>query len=405
METVTSADGTPIAYERTGSGPPLVLVHGTTADHTRWEPVRHALEEHFTVYAMDRRGRGESGDAAEYSLEREVEDVVAVVDAIDDSVALLGHSFGALCALEAALRTDNLRVLLLYEPAFPVGDHELYVEEQLAEVEELLDAGENEQALTVFLEEIVELPPEAIDAMRSAPNWPSRAEATHTVLRESQADGGYEFDPARFRNLTIPVLLLTGSESPPVLKDATDALNDALTNSRITVLEGQGHVAVSTAPDLFVDRVLAFLRDVGTEPMTENERLARRVPEDIATEGKFDLIEEVFAEDAVEHGAFLQDARGIDEIRTGLERFRSAFPDFRAAVEDAVTQGDTVAMRLTIRGTHQGEFMATEPTNKSFEVGVMVFTRIEDGKIVERWVQPDLFGLMQQLGVVELPGE
>lgn len=95
--TVVSAGGTEIAYERTGSGPPLVLVHGTSADHVSWDGIRSVLEEDRTVYAIDRRGRGESGDGAEYDLEREFEDVTAVVESVGEPVALFGHSFGALC--------------------------------------------------------------------------------------------------------------------------------------------------------------------------------------------------------------------------------------------------------------------------------------------------------------------
>nr|RDZ30484.1 hypothetical protein DEQ67_15395 [Haloferax sp. Atlit-48N] len=92
MDTVTPTDGTPIAYERTGNGSPLVLVHGPTADHTRWEPVLRSLEERCTVYAMDRRGRGESGDATEYDLNQEFDDAAAVVDSIDEPAFLLSHS-------------------------------------------------------------------------------------------------------------------------------------------------------------------------------------------------------------------------------------------------------------------------------------------------------------------------
>ena len=164
MEAVTSADGTEIAFERTGRGPPLVLVHGNACDHRFWDlsDVRPALAEHCTVYAMDCRGVGESGDvqqtksaeptgtsgsgdAPEYDLEREFEDVAAVVDAVDEPVTLLGHSYGALLSLEAALRTDNVHRLVLYEPPIRVGDHELYSEEVLAEMKRLLDDGENEQ--------------------------------------------------------------------------------------------------------------------------------------------------------------------------------------------------------------------------------------------------------------------
>jgi pimeloyl-ACP methyl ester carboxylesterase len=111
METVTSRDGTPIAYERGGEGPPLVLVHGTTSDHLTWEPVLPELQKHFTVYAIDRRGRGESGNGggAGYDIEREFEDVVAVIDSIDGPADLFGHSYGAICALEAALRSGQVR--------------------------------------------------------------------------------------------------------------------------------------------------------------------------------------------------------------------------------------------------------------------------------------------------------
>src|SRR5215470_6685249 len=116
MQTITSRDGTAIAFVRSGAGPALVLVHGTTADHTRWKPLLPEFEAHFTVYAVDRRGRGGSGDASSYSVEREFEDVAAVVDGIGEPAFLLGHSYGAVCSLEAALRTKNVRRLVLYEP-------------------------------------------------------------------------------------------------------------------------------------------------------------------------------------------------------------------------------------------------------------------------------------------------
>ena len=261
METVTSADGTTIAHERTGSGPPLVLVHGTTADHTRWEPIRPAFEEHFTVYAIDRRGRGESGDTDEYALEREFEDVTAVVESIDEPVILLGHSYGALCSLEAALRTDNMRGLVLYEPPLPVSDHDPDTEDVLDQMTALVDDGENEQALVRFFREIARVPTAELDSLRSAPNWPARVDAVHTAIREERARKGYEFDAARFAGLTTPTLLLSGSESAPFLKDATNVLNDALPNSRVAVLDGQAHAAMNTAPELVIHEVLAFTHE------------------------------------------------------------------------------------------------------------------------------------------------
>ncbi|MDJ1431273.1 alpha/beta hydrolase [Halostagnicola sp. A-GB9-2] len=279
MKTVTSADGTEIAFERTGSGPPLVLVHGGVCDHRFWElsDVRSAFADHCTVYAMDCRGVGESGDATErssvgqpeasasgnadeYDLEREFEDVAAVVDAIDKPVTLLGHSSGALLSLEAALRTDNLHELILYEPPIAFGDHELYSDEVLAEMERLLKVGENEQVLVLFLQEIAQSTPEEIDAQRSASDWSDLVDAAHVWPRSLAAIGEYEFDADRFANMTTPTMLLSGSESPPLLKDATAPVNDALPNSRIVTFDGHAHEAMLTAPDRFIEAVLAVIR-------------------------------------------------------------------------------------------------------------------------------------------------
>lgn len=262
METVTSPDGTPIAYERTGAGPPLVLVHGTTADHTRWAPVLPALEARFAVYAIDRRGRGDSGDAAAYALDREAEDVAAVVESIDDPVVLLGHSYGALCALEAARLTDGLRGLVLYEPPIPIGGHQAASADDLAAMRAHLDAGEDEAALVVFFTEVADVPPAQLDVLRSAPNWPARVAAAHTAYREARAADAYAFDPARFDGMTTPTLLLAGGESPTWFREAIDALEAALPDSRVAVLEGQEHVAMNTAPERFVEAVLAFVESV-----------------------------------------------------------------------------------------------------------------------------------------------
>jgi pimeloyl-ACP methyl ester carboxylesterase len=113
QEIVTSNDGTSIACFRSGEGPPLVLIHGTAADHGRWRPVLPAFEERFPVCAVDRRGRGGSGDSDDYAIGREFEDVAAVVDSLGEPVNLLGHSYGALCALETALLARNVRKLVL----------------------------------------------------------------------------------------------------------------------------------------------------------------------------------------------------------------------------------------------------------------------------------------------------
>ena len=143
LQKVLSKDGTSIAYWRSGKGSPLVLIHGTSADHTRWRTVTPALEERFTVYAVDRRGRGASGDSNRYAIEREFEDVASVVDSIDGPVNLLGHSYGALCSLEASLLTSKIRKLILYEPPIPVG-MEIYPPAILNKLQALLHADDRD---------------------------------------------------------------------------------------------------------------------------------------------------------------------------------------------------------------------------------------------------------------------
>lgn len=260
MKTVTSADGTRIAFERSGTGTPLVLVHGTTADHTRWANILPALSQDFTVFAMDRRGRGASGDAPDYTIEREYEDVAAVIAAAGPGASLLGHSFGALCSMEAALRVGNLRRMILYEPAFSVPDMQLYEPGQRDRLQAILDSGDREKLLETFFTVVVEVPPAHLAAMRADPSWPARVAAAHTVLRE-MADEDYEFQPERFRDLDVPTLMLSGETSPEVFRVATRAVAEALPQGRIAVLEGQGHVANTTAPDLFLREVMGFLTE------------------------------------------------------------------------------------------------------------------------------------------------
>ncbi|WEL24872.1 ester cyclase [Haloferax volcanii] len=139
-----------------------------------------------------------------------------------------------------------------------------------------------------------------------------------------------------------------------------------------------------------------------TPTPTGNERIARRFPEEVASEGSVGLIDEICAEDVLDHSP-LGEVRGRDELKAQISGLKESFSDFSATVEDAVTEGDTVAMRVTLRGTHDGAFMGIEPTGKPIEVGNMVFTRIEDGVIAERWVQPDMLGMLTQLGAVEPP--
>lgn len=264
MRTVTSPDGTPIAYWRSGSGPPLLLVHGATAAHdTTWRIVGPLLAERHTVHAMDRRGRGGSGDTAPYHLQREAEDVAAVVDAValatGGPVDVLGHSYGGLSALEAALLTPHIGRLILYE-SVPLRGAGLYPPGIAERLEALLEAGDVEGALVTMYRDLVEMPPEEIEMLRAQRDaWETRLANVPSMPRELRAEQAYVFLPERFRAMRAPTLLLVGEDSPPREHDNARGVAAGLRDARVTILPGQQHAAMYMAPDLFVAEVLRFL--------------------------------------------------------------------------------------------------------------------------------------------------
>lgn len=130
------------------------------------------------------------------------------------------------------------------------------------------------------------------------------------------------------------------------------------------------------------------------------KRVTRRFPEDVATDGDIDALDEIITHDFVDHNTLGLDMSGRESAKDDIQLLREAFPDFEARVEDIIAEGDTTAMRVTLSGTHEGEFMGIEPTGNHFEIQNLVFSRLEDGKIAERWVQPDTLGMLQQLDVV-----
>ncbi len=259
---VTSSDGTRIACFAGGDGPSLVLVHGTAATHTRWTTIRPRFEERFTVAAIERRGRGPSGDTEAYDIEREFEDVAAVVEELDPPILLFGHSYGAICALEAAMRTDRLAGLVLYEPPV-VGEGEtVYSEGLLSRLEALLAAGDRDGAVSIFFGEVVGLPPHELEIVKSSPAWPGRVAAAHTLPRELRSQDAYRLDAARVARISLPVLLLLGGDSPAFFGRAIAALEDVLPDSRTVVMPGQQHVAMDTAPDLVAAALFDFWRAI-----------------------------------------------------------------------------------------------------------------------------------------------
>ena len=188
--TVRSKDGTLIAVECAGAGPSLVIVHGGIGDRSRWTSLFPLFASRFRVCAMDRRGHGASGDSPQYSLQREAEDVAAVVNSRPGTVFVLGHSYGAVCALEAAFLTDKISKLVLYEPPLQDLDHSAVA----ARMERMIQEGDREQALVTFLQEIVMISPNEVAAMKARPSWPGRVATIDSSIRQVRALAAYRFD-------------------------------------------------------------------------------------------------------------------------------------------------------------------------------------------------------------------
>lgn len=256
LSQVHSKDGTLIAVQCAGAGPSLIIVHGGTGDRGRWTPLFPLFAPHFKVCAMDRRGHGESGDSPDYSLQKEAEDIVAVINSQPGQVFLIGHSYGGVCALEAAFLTAKLSKLVLYEPPLQDLDHSAVIDR----MQTMIEANQREQALVAFMLEMVHITPSELAAMKARPSWPGLVASVDASIRQARALVAYRFDPTRVRTLKVPTLLLTGSETTsPQLKQAVKGLMDALPERTLYVFDGQQHNAMDTAPHQFAEVVSGFL--------------------------------------------------------------------------------------------------------------------------------------------------
>jgi pimeloyl-ACP methyl ester carboxylesterase len=260
MHKVISKDGTEIAFIKRGNGPPLILVHGTTAEHSRWLSIILHLEKDFTVYAVDRRGRGGSGDSPDYNILMEVEDISAVINSIDEPVFILGHSYGGLVVLETSLHTNRIKRMILYEPPIPYGA-ELYPPGTIEKMQKLINDKNNEAALEIMLKDVVQMPDYEFEKYSKLPAYKNRIKLAPTIPREITVELTYNFNKERFADMTVPTLLLLGGDSPYVFREITNLLDKVLPDSRIVEMPGQQHIAMDTNPGLFVNEVRKFLME------------------------------------------------------------------------------------------------------------------------------------------------
>ena len=256
---VMSQDGTRIAVEQAGSGPALLLVHGTGADRTRWAGVLPRLAPHFTLYSIDRRGHGGSGDGPVYDIQREYEDIAAVAASVNGPVDVLGHSFGAACVLGAAPKIANLRRLVLYEPPMLHEQHTPQRSILLQRMDLALAAGDREGVVLILLNEMLGIPLAAIDKLHATPAWAGQLAAAHTIPRELRSSDAYGANLDSLQAISSPTLFLLGSDSLESFRTTTETLHGLLPQSQIALLAGQQHSAMLTAPDLFAREVIQFL--------------------------------------------------------------------------------------------------------------------------------------------------
>lgn len=260
MATTLTKDGTKIAYDKTGQGPALILVAGAFQDRMAMGAYAGPLSEHFTVYNYDRRGRGESGDTGPYAIEREIEDIDALIQAAGGSAFVFGGSSGGVLTLDAAAHGLNITKLAVYEPPFVVDDsREPPAKDIVDQLKDLVASGRRGDAAEVFMTKGSLMPAEVVADMRTKPFWPSVEAVAHTLVYDATImEGTMRGGPLpvdRWKAVTIPTLVIYGGAGPAWSQNAAKALVKLLPNAEEQKLEGQFH---DLTPDMLSPVLVKF---------------------------------------------------------------------------------------------------------------------------------------------------
>lgn len=272
MNKVISKDGTAIAYERSGAGPAFIVVTGALSDRAAVaradaDAGDAAFWRHFTLFAYDRRGRGASGDTAPYALEREVEDIDALITEAGGSAYVFGHSSGAGLALEAARRLPTrITKLAVYEPPFIIDSSRPPVPpDYAARLQELLASGRKGDAVAYFMTTGVNIPPEAIDNMRRSPMWQGMEALAPTLVYDAIVMGdtmrGNPESLKKYASITTSTLVMDGGASPAFMHNSADALAKILPHAQRRTFPGQEH---GVANAVLVPALLEFFNGQGS---------------------------------------------------------------------------------------------------------------------------------------------
>lgn len=264
--TAISKDGTQIRCAMDGTGAPLVMIHGTGDTYKGFRRLKEHLAPHFTLYMMDRRGRGISGDGddAQYELAREFEDVAATIDAIaretGGGVNVFAHSFGAMCALEGALLTNNLKRMVCYEPSLNRTAADPKRDTTIEKMRGLIAVGDRDGTVAAHLRGIINTTEEVVEKQRANKDgWAERMAMAHTMPRELHALKSHVFEPDRYSPISAPVRFLLGEKSVGRGPENAQRLVAAIPHAELVILEGQGHFGYLAAPELIAAKIVEFI--------------------------------------------------------------------------------------------------------------------------------------------------
>lgn len=255
IENVNSKDGTSIAFDRSGEGPAVILVSGGSVDRSSNAPVGNLLIDGFTVFNYDRRGRGPSGDTPPYAVQREVEDLKAMIGAAGGSAFVYGTSSGAALALEAAAAGVAVSKLALWEPPYIIDPAMRPPGDTAETFERLVSEGRRGDAVEFFMANVVGMPAEFVAQARSQPWWGATEALAHTLAYDATIMGDYSVPVDRAELVTAPTLVIAGGASFPFMHETAKALANALPNGEVRTLEGQSH---DVAPQMIAPALKEF---------------------------------------------------------------------------------------------------------------------------------------------------
>ena len=241
MDMVASSDGTRIAFDRMGDGPPIVLVCGQSTDRSSNAPLAALLAEHFAVFNYDRRGRGDSGDTLPYAVEREVEDIDALISEAGGSAAVFGVSSGAALALEAAAAGLAIDKLALWEPPFNPDEGRRPPLDLAERYERMIAEGRRGDVIEYFMANVVGLPPEFVARARSGPYWQDQESLAHTLVYDTIIMGDYSLPVEVAAAVRVPTLVMAGGASFAFMRETAWALSEILPAGQHRILEAQEH--------------------------------------------------------------------------------------------------------------------------------------------------------------------